>query len=789
MRMRRTTLLQYWLRALLLLGLLGGGVPGHAQQPAGPPGFGGPPPGGFPLRVTRQLARVPEPPGGLLPFRHGQRWGFADSTGRVWIQPELLEAPAPLVDGFVGLPLWYFPQFIDSARFGPVLGWNEPLKHISPVSDWLLQRRFRRRGALLNARGEILLIGRRRVLLVRPDSSLRTARRAWHRRQPRLAADYRWQFTPAGPVPHRYYEPRQRPARPDNYRRGRLGEGYYARWRYQRLRLVYRVRFKRDQNRTRYFFFQRETLRHYRVALFDSSGHRLTPRRYLHIELFHEHRALAELRRLPGQRRRARRFPSDGARLVFLDRRGRELALPAGVTVASPFAQGAAVGWAGPARGYAAAEFRRGVIIDTLGRLLLPFTDSLSALDAAGLLRVAEAGRTRFLTRRGEPAFANHAFRRAGPFYHGRAWVQAFDGRQGLINPRGQWVTPLRYELLTSATRRYPFRRDFAPAYTHGAPLRPDELRHALPNWLPPDTAYMLCRRAGKYGFVARRTGREVIPARYDSVRFHLADGVACLYRGGQAYVVNAQGRELVQAEYRGDWYDYSGHPLHVFRPATARWTVIDTSGRRRLPWLPGTGYYTPDGRALVELTPADSCNELYAGCGYRCAGLLDSAGHVLLPFGYGLTYAGTHRRLHLGSIMAAQHRPLELESYPSSAEPSQVYLLPTPTAGTRLLRARDLQPFTPGTFDNLRLLAGNWHLGRRRADSLSVLIDPRGRQHAAPRGTTWLREHRSEDYPPFQRGPEPVRPNRPADFRVSWPDDYVTRGGQPLWDDTPIRP
>jgi hypothetical protein len=53
-----------------------------------------PPPGGWPLRPVTELRAVPEPPGGLVPYRQGALWGFADTTGRVWIRPVFTAEPA-----------------------------------------------------------------------------------------------------------------------------------------------------------------------------------------------------------------------------------------------------------------------------------------------------------------------------------------------------------------------------------------------------------------------------------------------------------------------------------------------------------------------------------------------------------------------------------------------------------------------------------------------------------------------------------------------------------------------
>lgn len=62
-----------------------------------------PPPGGWPLRSVAELHPAAGLPGGLVPYRQGQRWGLADTTGRVWVQPVFTEEP-PLAWEGAGQP-------------------------------------------------------------------------------------------------------------------------------------------------------------------------------------------------------------------------------------------------------------------------------------------------------------------------------------------------------------------------------------------------------------------------------------------------------------------------------------------------------------------------------------------------------------------------------------------------------------------------------------------------------------------------------------------------------------
>ena len=58
-----------------------------------------PPSSGWPLHPVTKLQAVPEPPGGLWPYRRDTLWGYADTTGRVWVRPQFAQEPPRLVSG------------------------------------------------------------------------------------------------------------------------------------------------------------------------------------------------------------------------------------------------------------------------------------------------------------------------------------------------------------------------------------------------------------------------------------------------------------------------------------------------------------------------------------------------------------------------------------------------------------------------------------------------------------------------------------------------------------------
>lgn len=109
------------------------------------------PPGGYVPHPVERLQRVPEPPGGLIPYHKGNRWGYADTTGRVVIAPVFENEPEVFLCGF--------GQVISRV--------HEPQSEFS--------KRYAQPGSpllFLNARGDLLWADRRHAVLLGADSSL-----------------------------------------------------------------------------------------------------------------------------------------------------------------------------------------------------------------------------------------------------------------------------------------------------------------------------------------------------------------------------------------------------------------------------------------------------------------------------------------------------------------------------------------------------------------------------------------------------------------------------------------
>ena len=64
------------------------------------------------------LRRVPLPPGGLIPYRKGNLWGFSDTTGRLIIKPRFPEEPTVFINGYAASQVSEVEQALQ-AKEGP----------------------------------------------------------------------------------------------------------------------------------------------------------------------------------------------------------------------------------------------------------------------------------------------------------------------------------------------------------------------------------------------------------------------------------------------------------------------------------------------------------------------------------------------------------------------------------------------------------------------------------------------------------------------------------------------
>jgi len=318
--------------------------------------------------------------------------------------------------------------------------------------------------------------------------------------------------------------------------------------------------------------------------------------------------------------------------------------------------------------GVATVRLRRGAhrwlagVIDSLGHYTMrPQPEPLSRTDEAGLVRRLHQGPggqpvVQFLNRFGQPAFPQYEVADAGPMWGGRAWARVGE-QQGLLDAAGRWVVPCQYTKLL-----YPY---------YQAATLPDKRRDGndfeatIPGFLlgdtgynvryyypRPDSAFLVCQRAGRYGLVSRHTGQEVVPCRYDSV-LAVANGYGSFRREGRIYFVSPQGQELAQGCFEGETYDfpqgrffklYSDYiDYRIGSPHNGQrsWTVVSPQGRQMLPWQATPGDYLPEGGALLAGgTPT-------CGCAAPCATVVAADGRVLYQapgtLGYGVAAYGDH--------------------------------------------------------------------------------------------------------------------------------------------------
>ena len=599
--MIRTVTVGLW---LMLTGLL---RPGLAQEL--------PPPGGWPLRPVTELAVVPEPPGGLVPYRQGQLWGYADTTGRVWIRPQFAHEPPLFGQGLLlrtgegPWPKWH-------ARYGMVWweaypgpkGMRWTLGH-GPKQPAPTDRSF-----LLNAHGEQLVAEPEQALMLDVTGRYRAVRRDAHFGRPELLV-IRPRQRAADPNPGAWFtrpisaQSLLVPKRLNKPRRFGLGEILtdqepfrFSASKVNWLRPTYRAWFQghcgdRGQRVVRRYRHQG------RDALFDERGRRLTPYRYHIIQplqprllLYQDADHIADIYAYRQAGLPASAWPN-GTQWGLLTANGQPLT-PADFFHIWPLGHGT----------FWVVAQRQGTlhygIIDTLGRFRVPLAaEPLSLADDAGLLRRRSAppvpseqnaafkvratypdtATISYLRPDGRPAFPGR-FEQASAFWRGRALVRQH-GHYGIIDTLGRWVLPPQPGELS-----YYYRSGQSDAEDADPLLLFDEFDRDNPfTQAATDSTLLLLHRDGAYGLVEGRSGRLLIAPCFDEEPKR--------WRG--ALSGRQQGRPLVVTSTGQAFRPNEGQPLPAgVEPYDWRAQV---EAQRNAWWLEHTpqGYRTRGGRQL----------------------------------------------------------------------------------------------------------------------------------------------------------------------------------------------
>ncbi|MGI4762091.1 MAG: WG repeat-containing protein [Janthinobacterium lividum] len=764
-----------------------------------------PPDDGYPLREVRELTFAPLPGGGLLPYRQGKWWGYADTTGRVVITPGLV-----LGTLFPAAGLLRAGQFLaeteDEARK------KRQLYQSYPPELYAYHRTQPQPRAFLNATGEVLRVAADEAAVLLPGGRLRAVRRS----EVRAGQTELLDVAPLGQVEGFGYSPA--PATPFITRRlaaprveqQRVAEELETAPAFSLLKHDV-ARLGTDKNlkikplgagcyavgtQTRVFERQAHGDSHHSgwrrgwgletglLALVNQRGSILTPFEYDYIDNFTTNRRWVVASRPD----KARQYKA--GHTGMLGRRGQEV-LPFVHNIINPLPGGGALTWDWP-DGNSNQWPRRYGLLDARGHWLLRPQTSLTLPDDAGYLRhhrTLAPGDTvvEFLTERGQPAFRTQpVLRQATGFERGRAWVRT-DRGPGLLNARGRWVVPPgRYEQILSMDEtdsyglRYqgqawdrPAALDLVMASAFDALFE----RCAPPTFTPPDTTYLLVRQGGRFGLIRRATGAVVVPCRYEEITCWSGQ-YGTGRRDGQDYVLAARtGSELLPGQYRGEWYRFPGGPrlLQVYRDRQpsrwyGHWLVADTSGRALTPEFTRVGYdnyLTPDDWATLMAPPGPRA----------AAATADSTSFPLLPRPANIGYSGLLPWFHSGR--GATSIPLT---------PSGAYRRTLPGGGERLLvyRAGRLRDLTGHTYYALELLAGGWHHGRT-AERQDLLISPTGQEYAPPPDLRWNTfYHAIGRVVPFANGTAAAAYGPSSQPLLGGEDQeggLVTRGGTLLWD------
>ena len=466
-----------------------------------------PPPGGWPLRPVTELRAVPEPPGGLVPYRHGALWGFADTTGRVWIRPVFETEPPRFGAGLLLRAESSTDQRQQASKqqLPPqktyLPDWNLRYGLLFPKEDgthtWALSFREPSHAGpafLLNAHGEQLLAQPHQAIASTADGGWQAMSRPTRATAQReIMAIEASDAEPALRRPGHLFTLPLRPEPPavptrlvdrtydldadftdfeapffeaDPLYLARRVDGLRPR----RLVTVTGDGMRRQVEDTRY-------LHDGHFALFDAQGKQLTQHRYSGMRPLLPRR-LAYSQRIGNgyldreivdssgvsQSWQLTNSNYDGAtpRYGLLDRQGHEITPPLYFRIE---AVGLNSLWVVAIR---QNRLHYG-LIDTMGRAVLPLSPCpISLPDAAGLLRqyshaplptldpygdsysparYPDSATVRYLRPDGRPAFAGR-FTQADAFWQGRALVR--QGQQyGLLDAQGRWVLPLQPEQLS----------------------------------------------------------------------------------------------------------------------------------------------------------------------------------------------------------------------------------------------------------------------------------------------------------------------------------------------------
>jgi|GEM_PF-5111576 len=765
-----------------------------------------PPDDGYPLREVRELTFAPLPAGGLLPYRHGEWWGYADTTGRVVITPGLV-----LGTLFPAAGLLRVNQFLaeteDEAR-----KMRELYRSFPPQLYAYYETQPRPR-AFLNATGEVLRVAADEAAVLLPGGRLRAVRRSEVRAGQTELLDvaplgqverFGYSPTPATPfITRRLAAPRvelrraaevlesatafgflkhdvARLGTAQNLKIESLGSGRYA------VGTQTREFERRAAGNAHHGGWRRGwELETGLVALVNQHGRTLTPFEYDYIKNFTTNRRWVVASH-PAER------GDTAGHTGLLGRRGQEV-LPFVHDMVDPLPGGGALtrDWPGGDQQWPS----RYGLLDAQGHWRLRPQTSLTPPDNAGYLRhhrTLAPGDTvvEFLTARGQPAFRTQpVLRQATGFERGRAWVRT-DLGPGLLDARGRWVVPPgRYEQILSMveTDSYGLRykgqtwdRPAALDLVMASAFEAISERCVPPPGTPPDTTYLMVRQGGLFGLIRRATGAVVVPCQYEAITCWSGQ-YGTGRRNGQDYVLTARtGGELLPGQYRGEWYRFpgTGRLLQVYRDQQPgrwykQWLVADTSGHALTPEFTRMGYYnclTPEDWAAVLASP-----ELPSVAAAPAAA--DSTNFPLLPRPATISYSGLMPWFHSGQ----DDRRIPLA-------PSGAYRRTLPGGGAQLLVYRNgrLRDLTGHTYYNLGLLAGGWHHGHS-AGRPELLISPTGQEYAPPPGLRWnTYYHGIGRVVPFANGTAAAIDGPSLQPLLGDEDEeggLVTRGGTLLWD------
>ena len=254
--------------------------------------------------------------------------------------------------------------------------------------------------------------------------------------------------------------------------------------------------------------------------------------------------------------------------------------------------------------------------VDSTGQLVIPAKYEVAGPFSEGLAAVCEVPLDyAYIDTAGNAVIPPNGYTVACAFQNGIAWV-CKDGKWGAINPQGQVVIPLEFDLSGTITTK----RDYFGVSKEGKYGMIDGAGQVIiPLEYDSPVGYgeisLVCI-GGMYGYIDTN-GQIVVPAEFDRA-YEFVNGLASVQKDGKWGVIDTAGNEVIPLE-----YDIS---LDFFGDVA----IASKTGKK--------GFINTRGEIVIPIEYDDAL-QFYSGFAVVCMdgkwGVIDSEGNMIVPAMY----------------------------------------------------------------------------------------------------------------------------------------------------------